>query len=199
LKENMVSPPSGFFALVSYVPDPLGSRLDSMTQSLPAGALRQAHITILPPRPLRVPLEEAAQSTREILDQFGIFDVELGTVKRFPATNVLYLDLIQGYDTVHQVHDALNTGSLAFEEQFEFHPHLTLAGPLPSGTVDQVQLKAERLWREIEGRETFAVKEIVALWAESGEKILSWQRLWAHPLRADQSRSAYVGITGRTS
>jgi 2'-5' RNA ligase len=195
----MVSPPWDFFALVSYLPDPLGSQVDRMTQTLPESGLRQAHITILPPRPLQVPLEEASRYTREILDRFAIFDVELGLVKRFPATNVLYLDLTEGYEAVHQVHDALNTGPLTFEEQFEFHPHLTLAGPLAAGVVDQVQFEAERLWGSIKGKEKFTVREIVALWAEAGQKTLSWRRLWAYPLRADQTRSAYVGITGRTS
>jgi 2'-5' RNA ligase superfamily len=195
----MISPPWGFFALVSYVPDPLGSCLDGLTQSLPGMEFRQAHITILPPRPLRLPVENASAYTRQILDQFAPFEVELGTVRRFPATNVLYLDLTEGHEALHRIHDALNTGELAFEEQFEFHPHLTLAGPIADDNMNRVQLRAERLWRAVEPKERFAIREIVALWAEPGHKQLSWQRLWVHTLRADQSRSASVGITGQIS
>lgn len=196
----MISPPWGFFALVSYVPDPLGSRLDGMTQALPGVPFKQAHITILPPRPLRVPVDEASRYTREILRQFDAFEVALRGVKRFPVTNVVYLDLAEGNTEVHRVHDALNTGELAFEEQFEFHPHLTLAGPA-SGTddMDEVQARAESMWSELEPKERFTVREIVALWANPlGEK-LSWERLWAHQLREAQSKAAYVGITDRTS
>ncbi len=195
----MISPRWGFFALVSYVPDPLGAHLDSMTQALPSDTFRQAHITILPPRPLRIPVETASDYTRKILDRFKAFEVELSAVRRFPVTGTLYLDLSEGNEMIHRVHDALNTADLAFEEEFEFHPHLTLAASVPGGSIDLMQARAEQLWLEIEPKRRFTVNEIVGLWAEPGAGLLHWHRLWAHPLPLDYSKTAYVGLTGRTS
>lgn len=194
----MISPQWGFFALVSYVPDPLGSRLDNLTQALPGVAFRQAHITILPPRPLRVPLEEASRYAREILSQFVPFAIELGAVRRFPVTDVLYLDLAEGAAAVHQLHSALNTGGLAFDEQFEFQPHLTLAGPEASENVDALQSRAEQIWQDMQPKGGFTVREIVALWSEARQTPV-WKRLWVHTLGQDQSKTAHVGITGQTS
>ncbi|MBV9265096.1 MAG: 2'-5' RNA ligase family protein, partial [Acidobacteriaceae bacterium] len=114
----------GFFALVTYVPDPLGSVINNLRLSLP-GEFRQTHITILPPRPLRLPVDAASDYSRRVLNQFGPFEVELTSVDRFPVTNVLYLDLAEGSEAVHELHDALNTGDLLFREEFEFYPHLT--------------------------------------------------------------------------
>ena len=194
----MISPQWGYFALVSYVPEPLGPRLDDLTRALPGIVFRKAHITILPPRPLQVPVEQASLYTRRVLDQFRAFEVELSAVRRFPVTSVVYLDVTEGSETVHRLHDALNSCELAFNEQFEFHPHLTLAGPVPNEAIDDLQLRAEHLWEAVEPKERFVVCEIVALWAEGGHETPTWHRLWSYPLRTDQSKTACVGTTGQT-
>lgn len=202
----MISHQYGFFALVSYVPNPLGSQLDNMTRSLPGVDFRQAHITILPPRPLRVPVDVASRHTQCVLNRFGPFVVELSGVCRFEATNFLYLGLQQGNDAVRNLHQALNTGDLAFEEQFEFQPHVTIAGPVPGENVDAVQFRAEALWEQMLPNQQFTVSELVALWAEGVQapegrqpKTLSWKRLWVRTLGGGESKTAYVRTTGQTS
>ena len=45
----------GSFALVAYIPEPLGAFLQSMRHDLPGQENPQAHITVLPPRPLKAP------------------------------------------------------------------------------------------------------------------------------------------------
>jgi 2'-5' RNA ligase len=189
----------GFFALVSYVPHPLGPCLDGLRQALPGTEFRQAHITLLPPRPLQVPVDAASKFTHRILDDCAPFEIRLQSVRRFPTTNVLYLDLAQGGDTVHKLHDALNAGELAFKEQFEFQPHLTLAGPVPDERIDAVQARAEHLWKSIEPNGRFTVTEIVALWSQPGAEPRSWQRLWSFSLDFDRTRSAHAGVTGQRS
>jgi 2'-5' RNA ligase len=125
----------GSFALVSYVPDPLGSSLDGLRQSFPGSDPAHSHITILPPRPLHLPVERASEQATSILRKFQAFEVELEAVSTFPHTNVVYLDLSEGNRLVRELHQALNTGNLADNEQFEFHPHLTLGGPIAEAAV----------------------------------------------------------------
>jgi hypothetical protein len=159
---------------------------------------RQAHITILPPRQLRVPVEVASEFTQKVLRGFRAFEVELCSVRLFPNTNVFYLDLAKGNDTIHRLHDALNTGDLKYEEQFEFHPHLTLGGPVPEENVASVQARAENLWRSIERNRRFLVSDLVALWAEPGRNTTGWRRLWSHPLVMEHA-AAHAGLIGQRS
>ena len=193
-----IEPPlGGFFALVSYVPQPLGRFLDQLRRSLPGNEFPQAHITLLPPRPLRVIPEIASQRAQDVLGQFSAFDVELNSVRSFPGTNVLYLDLTAGNENVRQLHHALNSGDLHHREQFEFHPHLTLGGPLPASSVGIMRDKAERGWKLFGANRRFAIDEVVALWGNADGGSPEWKRLWSHNLRKNQTRTATVGLNGQ--
>jgi 2'-5' RNA ligase len=191
------TPLGGFFALVSYVPEPLGPFLDQLRLSLPGAEFPQAHITLLPPRPLAVTIDAASRHAKCVLNRFSAFDVELSAVRKFPETNVLYLDLTDGGEIVRDLHQALNSGDLHYQEPFEFHPHLTLGGPVPNATVGAVQEEAEIAWRSFLLTRRFAVQEIVGLWAGSNGIGLSWQRLWSYNLQANHTKSAAAGPTGQ--
>ncbi|MDQ2775559.1 MAG: 2'-5' RNA ligase family protein [Acidobacteriota bacterium] len=194
---DIKTPFGGFFALVSYVPEPLGPFLDQLRQSLPGAEFPQAHITLLPPRPLAVTIHAASRHAQSVLNRFSAFDVELSAVRKFPETKVLYLDLTDGGETVRDLHQALNSGDLHYKEPFEFHPHLTLGGPVPDATVGSVQQEAEILWRSFHVTRRFAVEEIVGLWASSNGIGLCWQRLWSYNLQPNQTRSATAGPIGQ--
>jgi hypothetical protein len=187
----------GFFALVSYVPDPLGPCLDGMRQAMPGAEFRQAHITILPPRPLKNSVETVSQHVRTLLRNFQCFTVELSSVRRFEETNVLYLDLAEGSEQVHAIHDALNQGDLEFKEEFQFHPHLTIAGPLTPESVEPMQWRAEKLWNAIRPQGSFVLRDIVALWADPRYSVAAWQRLWTYSLGLE-ARMAQAGFSGQT-
>ena len=185
------------FALVAYVPEPLGPFLDQLRQTLPGIEFAQAHITLLPPRPLRVNVQAASHIAKDVLSQFPAFEVELNSVRRFPETNVLYLDLTDGNDTVLELHQALNTGDLHCVEQFDFHPHLTLGGPIPAGSLTAMQHKAENTWKSSAPNRRFPIDEVVALWANPGGAGLEWQRLWTYHLGLNRTRRASATTTGR--
>src|SRR5690349_20174776 len=136
----------GCFALVSYIPDPLGSFLHELRRSLPGEHNPQPHITILPPRPLKLPVDAASQKAQNILLRFAAFEVELSTLRSFPETNVLYLDIAKGNGALHDLHGALNADVLEHEEKFEFRPHLTLGGPVESAHLPWVRRQAETAW-----------------------------------------------------
>ena len=84
------------FALVTYIPDPLGRFLDELRLDLTPGCKPRAHVTILPPRPLH---DEVAQTIREIdekLKEAAPFRIELGEIEIFDASYVVYLGITRG-------------------------------------------------------------------------------------------------------
>ena len=196
---NMNEYPGSFFALVSYVPDPLGSFLDALRQSFPGEKYPQAHITILPPRPLRVATESASRQALAVLRNFSAFDVELTSVQRFPDTDVLYLDVSEGDRLLHQLHAALNSGVLADQERFEFRPHLTLGGPIPSEALPAEHKRAESAWESWDAPRRFTLNEVAALWGTPSGNSAEWQRLWTFNLPAGSARQAAAGIIGQRS
>jgi 2'-5' RNA ligase len=192
----------GQFALVSYIPEPLGSFLYELRRTLPGESNPRAHVTILPPRPLRVPVETASDQTLKVLAGFSAFEIELSTVQRFPQTNFLYLDIADGNELVHQLHDALNTDELAFEEEFEFRPHLTLGGPVPEPELEAFQGQAEVAWLATDHSRRFVVDEIVFLWLNPANPRGGWHRLWSYNLRTKgtvMTKAARAAFTNRTS
>ena len=191
--------PFGAFALVSYVPAPLGPFLDELRKSLPGTVYPQSHITLVPPRPLRVPLEAVSEFALEVLSRFPPFDVILGDVHHFPETNVLYLDLAVGQREVHLLHDALNEGLLAHREPFEFRPHLTIGGPVPEPDVSTLHREASEAWTARNGGKRFQVTEAVALWWDPECGDAEWKRLWTKRLRSNSISRATASVHDRTS
>lgn len=192
----------GLIALVSYVPEPLGSFFYDLRGKLPGGSNPQAHITILPPRPLRVPVDAASEQAIEILSRFNAFEVELSNVGRFAQTNFLYVDIGQGADAFHNLHDALNQGDLAHAEEFQFRPHLTLGGPVPEAKMESTQDEAEVAWLAADHSRQFVLDKIVFLWLPSEAPGGEWHRLWIYNLSTKATaltKAARAALTNRTS
>lgn len=189
----------GSLALVNYIPDPLGAFLHSLRRLLPGEENPQAHITILPPRPLQLPVEAASLEARRVLDRFTRFEVELSNVRSFPDTNYLYLDVVEGDAKLHAMHAALNAGGLSHVERFEYRPHLTIGGPVNESALESIQRKAERAWRASACSRRLMVDEIVCLWLPHGGTSSDWRRLWSHWLSAQAGKGAAAGTTAQTS
>jgi 2'-5' RNA ligase len=189
----------GSLALVSYIPDPLGSFLHSLRRLLPGDENPQAHITILPPRPLKLPIASASLGARKVLDGFSRFDVELSSVRCFPGTSYLYLDIVEGNRTLHAMHEALNSGELSHIEKFEYRPHLTIGGPVSEDSLEPVLAEAENAWRASGCSPRLVVDEIVCLWLLPGGSSSDWKRVWSHWLGGHAGKGAAAGITGQTS
>jgi 2'-5' RNA ligase superfamily protein len=189
------TPEWGFFALVSYIPDPLGSFLHQLREVMPCGAIPQPHITILPPRPLRLARNAASDLARNILTRFSAFTVELSKIRSFPETQVLYLDLAQGNELLHELHSVLNTGDLGHEERFEFRPHLTLTGAVPLSDLPSTKSKMEAAWHAVDCSRHFLLDEIVFLWLSPNGSQGEWARLWSHSLSRQEMTNNYLGLT----
>lgn len=192
--------PWGSFALVSYVPPPLGTFLDNLRRSLPGNDHSNAHITLLPPRDLKVSQQVASEYALNVLQSFSQFDVNLASVKVFPVTNVVYLDLAEGNATVHEIHDHLDQGDLKDHELFEFLPHVTLGGPIDEDELRASFKAASDAWDGAAVPKEFQLGEVVALWAEPGAAAAGvWERIWSHSLKPAASERSASAAIGRTS
>jgi 2'-5' RNA ligase len=145
------------YALVIYIPDPLGRFLDDLRRELVPGSNPHAHVSVLPPRPLPADWQAASQQVQAFLSGHPPFLVELGEIRIFPVTNVIYIEVRSGKEELSSMHDALNGKALVFEEPFAYHPHVTLAQEIPPGEVQAVYELALRRWQEFPGERTFRV------------------------------------------
>ena len=77
--------PLGWFALVCYVPGPLGAAIDKLARELSSGDRPEAHITVLPPRALLRTLKEIEELVGARLEHLTAFEIGLDGVRRFPG------------------------------------------------------------------------------------------------------------------
>lgn len=149
------------FALVIYIPDPLGRFLDDLRRELVPHDNPHAHVSVLPPRPLAVEWQRASEQVRTLAGGWQPFEVELAAIDIFPVTNVIYIGLGAGEGELRRMHAAINTGILAFDEPFLYHPHITLAQGIPQDQVSDVRDLAVRRWREFTGERRFSAEHAV--------------------------------------
>ena len=190
----------GWFALVCYISDPLKSAVDRLKRMIPSKDLPEAHITVLPPRPLAIPIEEACRLIRSVIDQFASFEAELSDVCRFAETDFLYLDIAEGKQRLCDIHAALNTFPLACQEVFEFRPHLTLGGPVPAPAIENIRQSVDETWKAMEVRRSVPINEFVCLWLAPEGQRLEWTRLRSFSLPEAVSNFAadVPGVASRT-
>ncbi len=177
------------FALVAYVPEPLASFLYELRCNFSGAPCPQPHITILPPRPLRVSSEYACQSAKKILRSKIQFEVELSSVCCFTSTNTVYLDISEGGAEIAALHNSLNYGDLRHQEEFDFRPHLTIAGPVSPLHLTTILHQAETRWRTVSWSHRFVLSEIVCLSQAGNHPNDGWQRLWSVKLKAMPPKS----------
>lgn len=149
------------FALVIYVPDPLGRFLDNLRRELVPHDNPHAHVSVLPPRPLAGDWRVASDQVRALTDERAPFEIELTDIRVFPVTDVVYLELGAGAAELRHLHGAMNRQALEFPEPFAYHPHLTLAQEIAHADVEAVRETAVRRWREFPGPRRFRAERAV--------------------------------------
>jgi 2'-5' RNA ligase len=149
------------FALVVYIPGPLGKFLDDLRRELVPSYNPHAHVSLLPPRPLAVDWRLASGEARALTDRWAPFDIELTGIEIFPVTDVIYIEVGAGAAELRRMHEALNAGALKFQDPFPYHPHITLAQELPGGRVAAAGELARLRWREYRGTRGFRVEQAV--------------------------------------
>ena len=149
------------FALVIYIPDPLGRFLDELRRELVPHYNPHAHVSVLPPRSLSVPWAQASEQARGLTDGWAPFEIELTSIGIFPATEVVYLEIGNGSMEMRALHSAMNTRALDWDEPFVYHPHVTLAQEVKAQDVAALRESAVRRWREYSGPRHFRAERAV--------------------------------------
>ena len=149
------------FALVIYVPDPLGRFLDDLRRELVPHDNPHAHVSVLPPRPLEVEWQSASAQTRMLVEAWPPFEVELTAIQIFPVTDVIYLEVGSGAAELSRMHDAISTRDLHCPEPFPYYPHITLAQDTAHDDVPALYERAGRRWREFRGSRSFRAERAV--------------------------------------
>jgi 2'-5' RNA ligase len=145
------------FALVSYLPEPLAGFFDNLRSELVPACSAKAHVTVLPPRPLQCPPEDAWEELKDNLQDFQPFRVDLAEVEIFAVTQVIYVSVSTGTGELKRMHAALNSGRLQFTEPFRYCPHITLAQELDPARVEAAAALAGSRWREFSHSRSFTV------------------------------------------
>jgi 2'-5' RNA ligase len=152
---SLVSERPNVFALVIYIPDPLGRFLDDLRRELVPHYNPHAHVSVLPPRVIRDGWRAASEQARRLTAALAPFDVELTTIQVFSRTDVIFIEIGDGAQKLYDLHDAMNRDHLAFDEPYAYHPHITLAQEIPHDLVGECTELARRRWEEYEGSRVF--------------------------------------------
>ncbi len=148
------------FAVVAYLVGPLADFVDGLRRGFTPGCTHRAHVTLLPPRPLRGDPGEAIEFCREIGGRTDPFEIAAEAVDKFDATDVLKLSVRQGADQLRRLHGELNAGPLLQEEKYSYEPHVTLAQDLPPELIDDCLEKARASWKRFSSSTAFPVRAL---------------------------------------
>jgi 2'-5' RNA ligase len=148
------------FALVAYIPPPMGDFLDGLRRELERDApLSRSHVTVLPPRPVS-DLASARDRLAQAVAAIPAFEIEAGEVTLFETTSVVYLAVLAGRDQLIRAHALLNTGALGQVEAFDYCPHITVAQNLPPERVRPAIEHARRRWAAYPGPRRFPLESL---------------------------------------
>ncbi len=184
-------PACGWFALVCYIQEPQKRFLDSLLRSIPGRNTAPAHITVLPPRPLRFSVDRACSLVADLARRLSAFVAELADVRCFSETDFLYLDIAEGNGKLREIHQSLNSGELKYNELYEFRPHLTLGGPLVKPLLNAERLRIEREWKSSACPRRIIIDELVCLWMDPESAGTEWTRYRSVFLRPGEERNGH--------
>jgi 2'-5' RNA ligase len=121
-----MAPPQ--YGVVAYVKCPVGGFVEGLRREFhPTQAHLPAHISILPPRILRGPEEEALDTLAAACRDVSPFEIVLGEVATFsPVTPTVFIRVAHAAYRMRELHDKVNAGPLYCQEQWPYMPHLTI-------------------------------------------------------------------------
>ncbi|HUI55186.1 MAG TPA: 2'-5' RNA ligase family protein [Bryobacteraceae bacterium] len=149
------------FALVIYIPGPLGAFLDDLRRELVPHYNPHAHVSVLPPRPLTSDWQAASAQVRAATEAWAPFEIELTAIELFPVTDVVYIGVGSGAVELRRMHAVMNSNTLGFQEPFAYHPHITLAQEVPREQVAEASALARHRWQEFRGERSFRAERAV--------------------------------------
>lgn len=161
--------------------------VETLRASIPGHPLSPPHITILPPRPLHIPLGEVWSLVESALGGWRAFAAELSAVRCFQETDFLYLDVAAGNEQLHAMHDKLSVGPLNHAEMYGFQPHVTLGGPVTAERREAAVRQASEQWQESASGRCIPIEELVLLWLGPDRPDPEWRRFRSLVLTRDEA------------
>jgi len=120
-----------------------------------------AHLTVLPPRTLQGSERAALETLERICGNEEPFEIGLGAVETFaPKTPTVFIRVDSAAARMVQLHDRLNTGPLAFREEWPYIPHLTIVKMAAEPAARTACLTAARRWEQFSGSRRIAVEKL---------------------------------------
>jgi 2'-5' RNA ligase len=150
------------YALVAYIKGSAGEFVENLRRELhPDLPHLPAHLTLLPPRTLQISESSALHDLERVCGSEEPFEVVLGPVETFlPVTPTIYIRIDGASSRMCELHRRLNAGSLAFEEEWAYIPHLTIAkmsGEQPARSAFQI---ARQRWAEYSGSRRILLEKL---------------------------------------
>lgn len=152
--------PGDKYALVSYIEGSLGDFLLTLRQEIVPGCDLRSHISILPPRPLASTEADALAFIRGTARNLAAFEVTLGNVEVFEVSQVIFIEVRHGEAELRDKYDLFNQDGLRFQEQWKYHPHVTLAQELHNDVHGEALEICQARWGEYRGPRTFPVDSL---------------------------------------
>lgn len=125
--------------IVIGVPEPMATELRRARASFgdPMAAIIPAHITLVTATETD-DWKTMAAHVREVAKGHAAFDVTLrGTASFRPVSPVVYVQLAQGYEECTALHQEMQSGPLARDLPFPYHPHVTVAHDVSDAGMDR--------------------------------------------------------------
>ena len=140
--------PTGRYALVAYVKNPVGKFVESLRRELhPELPHLAAHVTVLPPRSLKGSETDAVEILTDICGQVEPFEASLGEMETFiPNTPTVFIRVCHSAQRLRDLHDQLNTGALSMKEEWPYMPHMTIIKVGSEQQAQKAYLKARKRW-----------------------------------------------------
>ncbi|HTV65758.1 MAG TPA: 2'-5' RNA ligase family protein [Bryocella sp.] len=159
------------YAVVAYVRNPVGIFVEELRRELhPAHTHADAHLTILPPRPLAGSGQEALKVLTDVTQSVNRFEVTMGDVETFaPVTPTVFLRVARGAYRMRELRERLNRDAFFFNEPWPYMPHLTIAKMDSLEEARKVLEAARRRWLSYSGPRTVSINSL-ALVKGSGER-----------------------------
>jgi 2'-5' RNA ligase len=120
-----------------------------------------AHLTILPPRDLRVTEQSALEFLEETCSQVVPFEVELGGVSTFlPTTPTIFIEVKRIVDRMSELHDQLCGKELSCAECWPYVPHLTILKTELDEQARTISVLAAERWAQFRGKRHVRIEEL---------------------------------------
>jgi 2'-5' RNA ligase len=150
------------YAAIAYVRSPVGIFVEALRRDLhPAHTHADAHITVLPPRPLRGSEPQAVELLGRVCQSIAPFEVTMDHVETFvPVTPTVFLRVAEGAYRLRELHDQLNHGALAYDEPWTYMPHLTIVKTDESDEALQALEISRQRWSQYTDSRKLRIKSL---------------------------------------